>query len=124
MAKCFCGCGASVPFSMRGANARGKVIAKDLAGLDELLARVPSPTVEAYAEDGRILAQAVAATVHGDLELTPKLEPTTAGWRAAGRHYSAAGLGRAIRAEGLSTDEASARIQSGEWDPFAPDEAD
>ena len=120
MAKCFCGCERSIPFSMRPVNTRGKRVLRDVARVQRLRATIPySPTLDEYIDDGMTVAVAIAQAVHDGGRPDDRLEQGSAGWRAAGRHYTTGGLGKAVRKSGLTVDEAVAGMQAGTYDPFA-----
>lgn len=121
MAKCFCGCGRGVKLKMRPVNKRGKMIAGDIAVIQDLLDRgVESPNADIFVADGQLFCDQLADAVHDSVDPGDDLEYGSRQFMAFARnHFSAGALGRAVSKSGMSDTDAVAALRNGTWDPFA-----
>jgi hypothetical protein len=71
MVECFCGCGRSIPFTRRRANAMGPKVARELEDWELMRSAVEHEAerntgVETFVEEGRRLHANLRASVHGE----------------------------------------------------------
>lgn len=122
--ECFCGCGARVPwFRLRlgSLNGRGRRIARDVSGIDELLAQgLRSPNAVSFVREGNGLLVQLGERVHTGSNPGRELGTDCRRFmRRARERFSAARIRQAARRAGLEPDEVEAAMAGGRWDPFA-----
>jgi len=109
-----------VSFGKRSVSKRGAIISGDVEQVRSLLERgLKSPNGEMFVHDGEVLCALLAEAVHAGVDPGPELETETRGFMAFGRQFSTSALGRAIRRSGMSDNDTTVAMRSGEWDPFA-----
>lgn len=131
MAKeCFCGCGRRIPkfpLGMRAMNTRGKQVSERLSLIQDDNPHMieENDEIAAWVFGGLVYKDQLAGAMHGELDPSAVEEEPIREWQAEGRNIerfvneSYARLGKWIKEEGWTPEQAAAEVKRGVRPPWS-----
>jgi hypothetical protein len=127
--ECFCGCGRRIPkfpLGMRAMNKRGRQVSERLSLVEDENSHMidENEEIAAWVEAGQGFRSELVAAMHGELDPSLVAETPIREWQAEGRNIErfikrqVAALGRWIRQEGWTPEQAIEEINRGARPPW------